>query len=221
MPVHKRLLWPVLLLALAYPAIITAEAVPAETIPTRTWQIGVTAGFNSIASGDELVKKNSGAEIGLQTTLPYTLWKEDANLFTLRGQFTSFSNGIDATAANGDAVKLVNASHSQARLDFRQIFIHWGIHWSAGLGVQIPITTNILTPRGEFRFADARSYYPDSTAELAKIDKSFAGYVRLGIDQKFLADALLLGVALEIGLVESPKTQQRAVLNFYAGARIW
>ena len=221
MPVQMRSRWLVLLLALAWPALISAEAAPAETIPARTWQIGVTAGFNSIASGDELVKKNSGAEIGLQTTLPYTLWKEDANLITLRGQFTSFSNGIDATAANGDAIKLVNASHSQARLDFRQIFIHWGIHWSAGLGVQIPITSNILTPRGEFSFADARSYYPDSTAELAKIDKSFAGYVRLGIDQKLLADALLLGVALEIGLVESPKTQQRAVLNFYAGARIW
>lgn|GEM_PF-3371121 len=206
---------------MALPALLSAEAAPAETIAPRSWQIGMTAGFNSTVSGDALVKKNSGAEIGLQTTLPYTLWKEDANLVTLRGQFTSFSNGIDATAANGDAIKLVNASHSQVRLDCRQIFIYWGIHWSAGLGVQIPVTSNILTPRGEYTFAEARGNYPDSTAELSKIDKSFAGYVRLGIDQKLLADALLLGVALEIGVIESPKTQQRAVLNFYAGARLW
>lgn len=187
----------------------------------REWQFAITAGFNSVLSGDTLIKKNEGAEIGLFSTLPVSLWKEDANLVSIRGQFTNFTNGVDALGVNGDTVKLTNASHSQLRLDARQIYAYWGIHWSVGLGVQIPLTTNILTPRGEFTFNEARGYYPDSEERLAKIDRSFAGYVRLGIDQKILADALLLGGALEINVFESPKTGQRFILNFYAGARIW
>lgn len=196
------------------------EAVSA-TSDARGLHFAVTAGFNMIASRDNLIKKNEGAEIGLITTLPLTLWKEDANLVTVRGQFTNFSNGVDATAENGDAIKLSNASHSQVRVDFRQIFVYWGIHWSAGLGVQIPVTTNILTPRGEYNFTDAKGYYPDAEGQLSKIDKSYAGYLRLGVDQKLLSDTLLLGLALEINLIESPKTQQRFVVNFYAGARVW
>lgn len=188
---------------------------------TRALQIGVTAGFNSLVSGDALVKKNQGAELGIVANLPLSLWKEDANLVTLRGQFTNFSTGIDTPGANGDTVKLVNASHSQLRADFRQVFTYWSVGWSIGLGVQIPLTTNILTPRGEFNFSDAKNYYPGADTELTKIDRSFMGYLRLGIDQKFFSDALLVGGGLEIGFAETPKTSQRLALNFYAGARVW
>lgn len=187
----------------------------------RILQIGVTAGLNSLVSGDALVKKNQGAELGIVATLPFSFWKEDANLVTLRGQFTNFSTGIDTVGTNGDTVKLVNASHSQLRADFRQIFTYWSISWSVGLGLQIPLTTNILTPRGEFSFADAKNYYPGAEAELAKIDRSFMGYLRLGIDQKFFSDALLVGGGFEIGFGETPKTSQCLALNFYAGARVW
>jgi hypothetical protein len=201
---------------------VPVRAQAAETAAVaRTLQIDITGGFNSILSNDELVKKNQGAEIGLLATLPFALWKEDANLVAVRGQFTSFSNSIAAVGDNGNDVKLANASHAQIRFDFRQIFIYWGVHWSAGLGFQVPITTNILTPRGELSFADAKNYYSDGEAQIAKIDRSFAGYLRLGIDQKLLSDVLILGAAFEIALAESPKTNQRFILNFYAGARIW
>lgn len=187
----------------------------------RPLQIGVTAGFNSLVSGDALVKKNQGAELGIVTSLPVSLWREEANLITVRGQFTNFSTGIDTAGANGDTVKLVNASHSQLRADCRQVFTYWSVGWSVGLGIQIPLTTNILTPRGEFNFSDAKNYYPGADAELAKIDRSFMGYLRLGIDQKLFSDALLVGGGLEIGFAETPKTSQRFALNFYAGARVW
>lgn len=187
----------------------------------RQWQIGVTAGLNSIGSEDPVLKNNRGAEFGIIATLPYTLWKEDASIVVLRGQFTGFPQGIQSQDDSGNEVLLINASHAQARFDFRQVFVYWGIHWSVGLGLQIPITSRILTPRGEFNFRHASAFYKSADSALKKIDSATAGYIRLGVDQKFLDDTLLLGLGLEISFAESPKTEQKTVINFYAGARVW
>lgn len=189
----------------------------------RELEFAVTAGLGGVMSNNELLKNNKGAEIGLITTLPVTLWKEDANLVTLRGQYTSYANGIETPSPLDPTtnVKLTNAGHSQLRMDFRQVFTYWDIQWSVGLGMQIPITSNILTPRGEFTFADAKSNYATAADSISKFDRSFAGYLRLGIDQKILSNTLIIGVALELTFAEAPKTDQRAFFNLYAGARIW
>lgn len=201
---------------------IATESV-AQVTKRRELEFAVTAGFGSVLASNDLLKNNKGAEIGLIATLPLTLWKEDANLVTLRGQYTDYANGIETPSPLDPAtnVKLTNAGHSQLRMDFRQIFTYWDIQWSVGLGMQLPVTSSILTPRGEFTFADAKSNYPAASDSIAKIDRSFAGYLRLGIDQKILSNALIIGIALELTFAESPKTEQRALLNIYAGARIW
>lgn len=209
---------------LALTVAVFSEAIYTPIVTNkREFQVAVAAGFNNILSSDNFLKPNSGAEIGLLLTLPLQIWREDASIVAVRGQFTSFSNGIDslATDGTGNTLKLVNASHAQLRTDFRQIFRHWGVDWSIGLGVQIPITSRILTPRGELNFSDARTYYADSASSLDKIASTYAGYLRLGIDQKLLGDALCVGVAFEINFVESPQSLQRTAINLYAGARIW
>lgn len=201
----------------------TAPAENATALKKRELEFAVTAGFGSVMTNNELLKNNKGAEIGLITTLPVTLWKEDANLVTLRGQFTHYANGIETPSPVDPAtnVKLTNAGHSQLRLDFRQVFIYWDIQWSVGLGLQIPVTSRILTPRGEFTFAETKGYYPAAADSIAKFDRSFAGYLRLGIDQKIFSNTLILGAAIELTFAEAPRTDQRAFLNLYAGARIW
>jgi hypothetical protein len=193
---------------------------PAEI---RRLQFALTAGLNALATNNALLKKNEGAEIGVITTLPVKIWRENANLVTLRGQFTNYSNGIELNSTNaaGEKNKLVNAGHSQLRMDFRQVFTLWNVSWSAGLGFQIPLSTRVMSPRGEFSFADARGYYPEAGAGLSSMDRSYAFYLRLGIDQKLFDDNLLLGLGFEINLAEAPRTDQRAFLNLYAGARLW
>lgn len=205
-----------------------ATTVPMPAQPTviaqpRSWEIGVTAGLNSVVSNNALLKKNEGAEIGLQVTLPWHLWKEERNLLSLRGQLTNYSNGIELPTANalGQQTKLVNASHSQVRLDWRQVFLLWDIDWTFGFGVQIPVTSSVLTPRGEYSFAEAKNYYPDAVADLGRIDRSTGVFLRFGIDQKFFDDALLLGAGFEVMVIESPRTEQRFALNLYAGAKVW
>ena len=188
----------------------------------RNFQIAVAAGFNRILSNDEFVKQNAGAEFAVISTLPLTLWREDANLFAVRAQYTAFRGDIELpkdTAGNAD--KLFYPSHSQIKADFRQIFRHWNIDWSLGLGFQLPVYDRTLTPLGTFTFKEASELYPEARDTLAKIDRSYAIFLRLGIDQKFLEDALIAGLAIEINAVEFPKTQQRASLNFYVGARVW
>ena len=187
------------------------------------WQVDVTAGMTRISSSNALLKKNEGAEIGIITKLPWRLWFEERNLVAIRGQVTNYSNGIDLPTTNavGQQNRLVNAAHSQVRIDWRQVFPLWGIDWSAGLGVQIPVVSSIMTPRGEYSFSEARALYPEVAAEIGRIDRSTGVFLRLGIDQKLLDDALVLGAAVEIMTIESPRTEQRFALSAYVGARIW
>lgn len=197
---------------------------PLASGPTlNAWQVDIIVGISRIAGSKALVKNNEGAEIGIVTRLPWRLWVEERNLIAVRAQLTGYSSGIELPTANaaGEPNKLVNASHSQVRIDWRQIFPLWGIHWSAGLGVQIPVVSGILTPRGEYSFSEAKSLYPEAAADLGRIDRSTGIFVRLGVDQKLLDDALVLGAALEIMTIEVPRTEQRFALSLYAGARIW
>ena len=188
------------------------------------WQFAITTGFNSVAAGkDSLLSDNRGAELGLVARVPWRFLEERENLITLRAQTIAFSNAIETAspAVAGETVKLTNATHSQLRLDARQIYEYWGIHWSAGLGVMLPVTSSITTPRGEYTFAEAGERYSAAQGDLRKIDKSYAVYLRLGIDQRLLDDALLLGFGLDIQALEFPRTEQRVALNFYAGVRVW
>ncbi|MBL8035653.1 MAG: hypothetical protein JNJ69_18260 [Leptospiraceae bacterium] len=202
---------------------ISLTSIGAEEIPERRWQIAVAAGLNSIVTNNTLLKNNEGAEVGLLTSLPYQLWKEDAAFISVRGQLTNYSNGITLSSTNaiGNPDKLVNAAHSQLRIDYRHIYIYWGIHWSIGLGVQLPVTSRILTPRGEFSFAETKNWYPEAQADIARIDRSTGVYLRLGIDQKLLDEALIAGIAFELMAIEAPRTDQRFALNAYIGARLW
>ncbi len=209
---------------LCFSGTLVADELPQSSVADHSaWQIDITAGINRIASGNALVKKNEGAEIGIIAKLPWRFWLEERNLIAVRGQLTNYSNGIalPTTNAVGQQNKLVNAAHSQLRIDWRQVFPLWGIHWSAGLGVQIPIVSGILTPRGEYSFNEAKSFYPEAAADIGRIDRSAGIFLRLGVDQKLLDDALVLGAALEVMTIESPRTEQRFVLSLYAGARIW
>jgi len=203
--------------------LLTLFCLGAQVTAARPLDLTLTAGFNGVMSNDALLKNNKGAELGAIASLPLTFWREDANLVTLRAQYTSYANGIETPSPANAAtlVKLTNAGHAQLRADFRQIFALWGIEFSAGLGIQVPLTTSLLAPRGELTFTEAKSTYAAAAPEIQKIDSAYAGYVRLGIDQRVLADSVLLGIALEINFVESIKTEQRAVLNFYAGAKIF
>lgn len=188
------------------------------------WQLAITTGFTSVAADkDSLLADNRGAELGLVATVPWRFLNEKANLIALRAQTIAFPNAIETAspAVAGETVKLTNASHSQLRLDARQIYEYWGIHWAVGLGVMVPVTSSITTPRGEYTFAEAGAIYTAAQGDLRKIDRSYAVYLRLGIDQKLLDDALLLGVGLDIQALEFPRTEQRVALNFYAGVRVW
>lgn len=188
------------------------------------WQLAVTTGFASVAAGkDSLLADNRGAELGLVATLPWRFMNERASLVTLRAQTIAFPTAIEtpSPAVAGETVKLTNASHSQLRLDARQIYELWGIHWALGLGVMVPVTSSITTPRGEYTFAEAGAIYTAAQGDLRKIDKSYAVYLRFGIDQKMLDDALLLGLGIDIHALEFPRTEQRVALNFYAGVRVW
>lgn len=189
----------------------------------HAWQVDITAGISRIASGNPLIKQNEGADIGVITQLPWRFWLEERNLVSVRAQLTNYSNGIELQTTNsvGEQNKLVNAAHSQLRIDWRQIFPLWGIHWSAGIGMQIPIVSSIITPRGEFSFSEAKSLYPEVAADIGRIDRSTGIFVRLGVDQRLLDEALTLGVAFEVMTIEVPRTEQRLAFSLYAGARIW
>ncbi len=188
------------------------------------WQFAVTTGFISVAADKEsLLSDNRGAELGLIARMPWRFLEERENLIALRAQTIAFPNAIETAspAVAGETVKLTNASHSQLRLDARQIYEHWGVHWSVGLGFMVPVTSSITTPRGEYTFAEAGEKYTAAQGDVRKIDTSYAVYLRLGIDQKLLDDALLLGFGLDIQALEFPRTEQRVALNFYAGVRVW
>ncbi len=204
-------------------ALTCALRLGADTgLPERRFQVAVAAGFNRILSNDDFVKQNAGAEFAILSTLPLKLWREDANLVTLRAQYTRYTDDIVLPANNGNNQgKLFYPSHSQIKADFRQIFRHWGIDWSFGLGFQIPVYNRTLTPLGTFTFDEASELYPEARDTLAKIDRSYALYLRAGIDQKFLDDALIAGLGFELNAIEIPKTQQRLTVNFYIGARVW
>lgn len=199
------------------------EPAHANEAHRNVWQVDIVAGISRIASGNPLIKQNEGAEIGVITQLPWRFWLEERNLVSVRAQLTNYSNGIELPTTNavGQQNKLVNAAHSQLRIDWRQIFPLWGIHWSAGIGMQIPIVASIITPRGEYSFNEAKSFYPEVAADIGRIDRSTGFFLRLGIDQKLLDDALVLGAGLEIMTIEAPRTEQRFAINLYAGARIW
>lgn len=189
----------------------------------QPFEVALTAGFNGVLSNVDLLKDNKGAEIGVISTLPLKIWREDANLLTVRGQYTSYTNGIDTPSPllAAETVKLTNAGHSQIRTDFRQIFVYWDIHWSVGVGLQIPITSNLLAPRGQLTFDEARTIYAAAATAIEKIDRSYAGYLRIGVDQKLLSNMIIIGAAFELNFVETPRTEQRLVFNFYAGAKIF
>lgn len=203
----------------AYLLLFSVASLRAEVKP---FQLGVAAGFNRLISQDVLARENSGAEIGILTYLPFQIFNESANLVTVRAQYTRYNNDlIFANASGDDTVRLFFPSHSQLKFDFRQIFQYWGIGFSLGLGLQLPVSTSVLTPLGRFTFREAATLYPQSKELLAKIETSHAVYVRVGIDQKFLDDALLAGIGIDVNILETPKTLQRYTLNVYAGARIW
>ncbi len=184
----------------------------------------MTAGFNSVAAAKQsLLADNRGSELGFIVTTPWRLWHGSYSAFGVRAQAVAYPNAIDTPSPTvaGESVKLTNAVHSQVRADFRQIYEIWGIHWSLGLGLMLPVTNSISTPRGEFSYADARSAYPQAADSLRKIDRSYAVFVRLGIDQKLLDDYLLVGLGLDISALEFPRTQQLVSINLYAGVRVW
>lgn len=188
------------------------------------WQAAVITGFNSVAAGkDSLLADNRGAELGLYVTTPWRLWQEHYTALSLRAQAVAYPNAIETPSptAAGETVKLTNAVHSQLRADVRQIYELWGIHWTLGLGMMLPISNSISSPRGELAYADARTIYPDAAANLRRIDRSYALFLRLGIDQKFLNDMLLLGLGLDVSAMEFPRTDQLMTINFYAGVRVW
>ena len=203
--------------AAIFALLTTLPAIAEEIAAPRVFQLAVAAGFNRILSGDDFVKQNAGAEFGIIATMPFKIWREDANLITLRAQYTRYTD--DLVLPN--SAKIFYPSHSQVKADLRQIFRQWSIDWSFGLGFQIPVYNRALTPLGTFNFDDTVNLYPDARQTLAKIDRSYALYLRAGIDQKFFDDALIAGLGLEFNLIEIPKTQQRATLNFYIGARLW
>lgn len=203
--------------AATFALLVTLPLMAEETAAPRVFQLAVAAGFNRILSGDAFVKQNAGAEFGVITTMPFRIWREDANLVTLRAQYTRYTDDIELP----NSAKIFYPSHSQVKADLRQIFRYWSVDWSLGLGFQVPVYNRTLTPLGTFNFDDTVSRYPDARETLAKIDRSYALYLRAGIDQKFLDDALIAGLAIEFNAIEIPKTQQRATLNFYIGARVW
>lgn len=192
--------------------------------PQGEWQAAVIAGFNSVAAGkDSLLTDNRGAELGLYITTPWRLWQEHYTALSLRAQAVAYPNAIETPSPTvaGETVKLTNAVHSQLRADLRQIHELWGIHWTLGLGLLLPISSSISSPRGEMAYADAGSAYPEAAASLRRIDRSYAVFLRLGVDQKLLGDMLLLGPGFDISALEFPRTDQLVTINFYAGVRIW
>ncbi|MFZ5630524.1 MAG: hypothetical protein ACOY5B_15435 [Spirochaetota bacterium] len=188
------------------------------------WQAAVIAGFNSVAAAkDSLLADNRGAELGLYVTTPWRLWNEHYTALSLRAQAVAYPNAIvtPSPAVAGENVKLTNAVHSQLRADIRQIYELWDIHWTLGLGFLLPVSSSISTPRGEFTYTEARTVYPESAGNLRKIDRSYAVFLRVGIDQKLMNDMLLLGLGLDISALEFPRTEQLVSFNFYAGVRVW
>ena len=191
---------------------------------TGEWQVAVMTGFNSVAAGKEsLLADNRGTELGLYVTTPWQLWSAHYTALSLRAQAVTYPNAIEtpSPAVAGETVKLTNAVHSQLRADIRQIYEIWDIHWTLGLGLMLPVTNSISTPRGEFSFADARTEYPQATDSLRKIDRSYAVFLRVGIDQKILNDMLLLGLGFDISALEFPRTAQLVSFNLYAGVSVW
>jgi hypothetical protein len=192
--------------------------------PGGEWQAAVITGFNSVAAGkDSLLQDNRGAELGLYVTTPWRLWQEHYMAFSLRAQAVAYPNAIETPSPTiaGETVRLTNAVHCQARADFRQIYELWDIHWTLGLGLMLPISNSISSPRGELTYADARSVYPEAAASLRRIDRSYALFLRIGLDQKLMNDMLLLGLGFDINAAEFPRTDQLVTVNFYAGVRVW
>ena len=188
----------------------------------RTFQVALAGGFNRILSGDDFVKQNAGAEFSVLSTLPWQIWREDFNLVVIRAQFTRFTDEIVLpTNAAGNSPTLFYPTHSQIKADLRQIFHVWQIGWSLGLGFQIPIYNGVLTPLGRFTFADAKDNYPDASTALDKIKPASAIFLHAGIDQKFLDDALIAGIGLDINFASFPANSERVAFNIYAGARLW
>lgn len=188
------------------------------------WQVAAIAGFNSVAAGkDALLSENRGAELGLYLTTPWRLWCEHSTALALRAQSVAYPNAIETPSPTvaSETVKLTNASHSQLRAEMRQTYALWDIPWTIGLGLMLPVSSSISTPRGELSYSEARATYTEASDQLRKIDQSYAVFLRFGIDQKLLDDALLLGLGFDFSALEFPRTEQRLGFNLYAGIRVW
>lgn len=198
-----------------------AHGLGAET--GRTFQVALAGGFNRIFSGDDFVKQNTGAEFSVLSTLPWQIWREDFSLVVIRAQFTRFTDEIvlPTNASTGTSPTLFYPTHSQMKADLRQVFHIWQIGWSLGLGFQVPVYNSVLTPLGRFTFADAKENYPGASTTLDKIRPAYAIFMHAGIDQKFLDDALIAGIGLDISVASFTANSERVAFNVYAGARLW
>lgn len=204
-------------------AIHADEAVPQQP-SSPDWQLLVFSGFHSVAAqADSPLAKNRGAELGTFVVTPWRLFQEKYTAVVLRVQTIAFPRGITipSPAVPDESIKLTNATHTQLRTDFRHILTWLEIDWSLGGGLMLPVTSSILTPRGEFDFANAKQLYPLATSSLQQMDSSYALFFHAGIDQMLLAGMLLLGVGVDISLLEFPRTKQSFAFSLYAGVRVW
>lgn len=197
-----------------------------EELSPLAWHAAVTTGLNSIAAPkDSQLANNRSAEIGVHVITPWRIWNERYTAWMLRAQTIAYPKAIVIPAPNhaltGDTIKLTNAVRSQLRAELRQVYRWSGVDWALGLGLMLPVTSSISTPRGEFTYSEARTFYPDADSGLRKLDSSYAIFIHLGIEQSLLDELFLLGIGLDMSVLEFPRTDQFGYINFYAGVRIW